>query len=265
MNTISQALLQSFIDGPLLIGDLPEAPTFPYQQLALPINSPELNTKQKLGHLCEDAFALLIAASTKYELLEQNLQLQKDVHTTVGELDFLLREKSSGQLIHLELATKFYLSVETEDDLKLPGPDPRDNFFKKLEHLRSHQLVLSTKFRSALPEVYRKEPIQSQQLMYGCLFDHVTSQQAASASFINPLCRRGRWLGIDECEAHFSPQTQFQRIPKSLWPASPSELADEDLEPWTPQCAVDRCVMVRIIHEPIPYFITPSNWPIGHS
>ena len=57
MTTASQALLQSFIEGPLLVADLPEAATFPFNELSLPDYDSSLNPDQKLGHLCEDAIA----------------------------------------------------------------------------------------------------------------------------------------------------------------------------------------------------------------
>jgi len=152
MTTASQALLQSFIEGPLLVADLPEAATFPFNELSLPDYDSSLNPDQKLGHLCEDAIATLLDASTTFELLVRNLQVQADIHTTVGELDFLIRDLKSGQLI------------------------------------------------------------------YGCLFDNISSSEPATAEFINPHCRRGQWLTIKECPDHFPKDTHFQIIPKHLWP-----------------------------------------------
>ena len=261
MTSPIQALLQSFIEGPHLIGDLPEANAFHYGDLSLPDSITELNSNQKLGHLCEDAFAVLVESSPQYELLTQNLQVQTDTHTTVGELDFLLRDLGNGQLIHLELATKFYLAVETENGLALPGPDARDNYFNKLQHLRNHQLKLTQKHRDALPEPYRNESILNRQLIYGCLFDHIHAAAPANPEFINPHCRRGCWLGIDECNEHFPQGTHFQIIPKPLWPVPPQLIQDIPLETWEPETSIDRCIMVRVKDDPILYFITPANYP----
>lgn len=261
MTTISKSLLQSFLDSPLLVDDLPEAPTFPYSDLRFPETFMELNTNQKLGHLCEDAFALLVKASDKYKLVAQNLQIQTDIHTTVGELDFLIRDLTCGQLIHLELANKFYLAAETDEGLKLPGPDARDNYFKKLKHLRDRQLTLTQVHHDALPEEYRNVSIVSRQLIYGCLFDHIQTTQSASAEFINPHCRRGRWLTIEECADHFPQNTHFQIIPKPLWPVPLDILNNIPLETWTLTTTINRCVMLRIKGETVPYFVTPTSWP----
>jgi len=97
----------SLLEGPLLVGDLPEARVFSRKNWLPRVPKTALNLEQKLGHLYEDALALVLGE----DLLEQNLQLRKDIHTTVGELDFLLCSKNDGPLIHLELATKFYLAV----------------------------------------------------------------------------------------------------------------------------------------------------------
>ena len=260
MIEILPALLQSLIQGPLLLSDLPEASAFPYQKLSLPNQITPLNFEQKLGHLYEDALAQLLESSPKYDLLAKNLQIQKDQHQTLGELDFLLRDLATGQLIHLELATKFYLAVPGKDGLALPGPDARDNYFKKISRLRSHQLQLPTLFKEHLPSEFRDEPILTQHLVYGCLFDHLDSNSPASPDFLNPDCRRGHWLSIDELPSHFG-NSNFQIIPKPLWPVPLDLLRNIPLDSWSPNTSVDRCVMLRIDDHPVPFFVTPSGYP----
>jgi len=95
----SAALLQSLLNGNLLINDLPEAVSFDRALLQMPREIPLLNSQQKLGHLYEDALAVLLRESPQLDLLAQNLQVQKDAHHTLGELDFLIRERDGGRLI----------------------------------------------------------------------------------------------------------------------------------------------------------------------
>lgn len=283
MTSTERALFQSLVHGPLLVGDLPEAVTFPYHQLAVPTgleaDRPGLNLNQKLGHLYESALAVLLEASPRYDLIAQNLQLQKDAHTTVGELDFLLRDLSDGRLVHLELATKFYLAVRTEAGLKLPGPDARDNYFRKIQRLREHQLVLADKHRDVLAEAYRDEPIVVRQLIYGCLFERISMHEpgghapATSAErdggvspqrlleYLNPDCRRGRWLSVDQCRDYFSADTELRVIPKTLWPVPLDFLDGIPLERWAPPAQIDRCVMLRVNDETAPYFVAPAGYP----
>lgn len=260
----SSAIYQSLIEGPLLVGDLPEAASFDRDTLGLPddLILPAINLKQKLGHLYEDALANMLRASPRYDLLASNLQIQKDAHTTIGELDFLLRDLESGKRIHLELATKFYLAVQTEDGLTLPGPDARDSYFKKLDRLRAHQLRILAEHEEHLPEVYREsKPTVTQQLLYGCFFDHIDTTQPAEPEFSHPQGRRGRWLTIDEIPNHFPRGTKFQIIPKALWPVPLKNLEKISLENWSPEASLERCLMLRIDREALPHFIAPTGYP----
>lgn len=261
MSSTSHGILQSLVHGPLLVGDLPEAPVFPRTGLTLPGKIPFLKLEQKLGHLYEDALGVVLEASAQFELLAQNLPLRTDVHTTVGELDFLVRDLECDQLIHLELATKFYLAVETEDGLELPGPDARDNYFRKLHRLRSHQLRLTSNYRACLPEAFRDESIVTRQLVYGCLFDHIHPTTPAVPEFSDPGCRRGRWLSVDECADHFPSKTVLHVIPKALWPVPLEFLNEAALERWVPSVTMDRCVMVRVDGDLVPHFVAPSGYP----
>lgn len=254
-------MLQSLIEGPLLVGDLPEAPAFPHGELRLPETIPELRFDQKLGHLYEDALAILLDGSDRYDLLERNLQLQLDRHTTVGELDFLIRDLDSGTLIHLELATKFYLSLRKGETVLLPGPDPRDHYFRKLDRLRSHQLRLIARHRNHLPARWRDQAIETRHLIYGCLFDHVDDPEPFLPASLNPRCRRGKWLRFHEIPAHFPGGVTFEIIPKALWPVSPEALPGLSLEAWEAAREPERCLMVRVPSSEIPYFITPDRYP----
>ena len=286
MTSIEHALFRSLVEGPLLVGDLPEAETFPYRDLSIPAtvsSDARLNLQQKLGHLYESALAVVLEASPRFDVLACNLRIQKDAHTTIGELDFLLRDLSNDdQLIHLELATKLYLAVPTGEGegkglgFTLPGPDARDNYFRKIQRLREHQLILADKHRATLPAEFRDQPIVARQLIYGCLFDpvpvddHVRPRvppvpldepQFASPEFLNPQCRRGRWLTIDQCSEHPPSETEFHIVPKTLWPVPLEFLEGFPLERWTPQTPVDRCVMLRVNDDTVPYFVAPSGYP----
>lgn len=259
--SITIALLKSILDGPLLIGDLPESNSFCRSKLEFPTTIPNLNLHQKLGHLFEDALAVLIVASDRLELLEQNLQLRDENLKTVGEVDFLLNDNSTQALIHLELATKFYLAVDTDSGIALPGPDARDNYYRKLARMRDHQLGLPVKFHSCLPQKYKDTPIETQQLVFGCLFDHIDAGETFTPDFVVDNCRRGKWLHQRDCARYFPQESKFELIPKSLWPSPFELLNDIALEPWIPNQQIDRCLMVRVNGESTPFFIAPTGYP----
>ena len=228
--------------------------------LVAPAVSVELNFDQKLGHLYEDALAAVFASSPSIELLEQNLQIQESIHSTVGELDFLIRD-ANGTLTHLELATKFYLAVKTDSGIVFPGPDSRDNYDRKIQRLLSHQLTLTERHKANLPPAYRDEEIIVKQLIYGCLFDHISEVDLSCPEFSNPECRRGKWLHRSELADHFSNDSQFDLIPKHLWPVPIEFLKTISLKKWQPDEFVDRCVMLRINGHACPYFVAPDDYP----
>ena len=258
--TISDAIFQSLLASPLFVGDLPGATRFGRQGLVAPAVSVELNFDQKLGHLYEDALAAVFASSPTIELVEQNLQIQESIHSTVGELDFLIRD-ANGTLTHLELATKFYLAVKTEDGIVFPGPDARDNYDRKIQRLLSHQLTLTERHKANLPPAYRDEEITVKQLIYGCLFDHISEVDLSSPEFSNPQCRRGKWLHQAELANHFPNDSQFFLIPKHFWPVPIEFLKTIPLEKWQRTTFVDRCVMLRINGHACPYFVAPDEYP----
>jgi hypothetical protein len=260
-NSVSNALFRSLIETPPLMLDLPEGAAFASGTLVLAEGQSPLDLEQKLGYLYEDALGMMLEFSPRYEPLGRGIQIRKEAGHTLGELDFLVRDLTSGRLIHLELAVKFYLAVETENGFLLPGPDSRDNYSRKLEKMRSHQLVLVRKFRELLPEQFRNAEIVVQQLVHGCIFNHVNASKPVEVEFLNPNGRRGEWLHVGECAQHFGKNMELEIIPKPLWPV-PLELLDGmELEKWKPDEKLDRCVMVRSGGGNLPYFIAPNGYP----
>ena len=259
--TPADALVQSLLVSPLLVGDLPNAARFDRALLDAPgLVVGELNFDQKLGHLYEDAMASLLVSSPRVELVEKNLQLQRGKHSTVGELDFLIRA-ADGLLIHLELATKFYLAVKLGDEVSYPGPDSRDNYDRKIDRLLSHQLTLVKRYKDCLPLEYRDSDIVVRQLIYGCLFDHVSEADLSRPRFCTRDCRRGKWLHRSELAEWFSGETVFEFVPKSLWPVPFNLLERLALERWDPAAPVERCQMIRVAGQDGAFFVAPDEFP----
>ena len=258
--TPANALVQSLLVSPLLVGDLPNATRFDRALLGSPDFVSELDFDQKLGHLYEDALASLLVSSPGVELVEKNLQLQQNKHSTVGELDFLIR-MPDGLLVHLELATKFYLAVKTGDGFVYPGPDSRDNYDRKLDRLLSHQLTLVQRYKDCLPPEYRDSDIVVRQLIYGCLFDHIVQTDLSMPRFCNRDCRRGKWLHRSELAEWFSGETVFELVPKSLWPVPFKLLEGLALEHWDPAVPVERCQMVRVVGQDGAFFVATDDFP----
>ena len=104
----------------------------------------ELPDNLRLGHLVERIVAGLINVSDQYQILHENFQLIENGNT-LGELDFILLEQATEQVIHLEMAYKFYLldpSYSKDQNKNWIGPNRNDSLIQKLEKLEHKQFPL---------------------------------------------------------------------------------------------------------------------------
>lgn len=266
--TNSQALMQSLRTAPLLGGDLPQAPCFDRVLFGELPKDITLNFEQKLGRIYEEALGTLIEASPALRLLAANVQIFNAEGQTIGELDYLLRDQS-GQALHLELAVKFYLAIEERDgSWRYPGPNATDNWQRKLERLKTHQLALSQtpEAKELLKSEFDIDEIKARQLIYGCLFFHVHGTRAPLPEGVAKNCRTGRWLRVSEWDSTFDNDMQPLIIPKTLWPVPPSpELLplyknagrDELIN-----AARENCTMFTFENSPDVWFLAPDDWAL---
>jgi len=94
----------------------------------------------RLGRYAEDLLQFWLAApdNPEFEQIASHVPLREN-GITLGEPDFLVRERASGKLWHIELALKFYLGTADQQWL---GPNRQDSLARKLDHLCRHQLPL---------------------------------------------------------------------------------------------------------------------------
>jgi hypothetical protein len=89
------------------------------------------------------SFWLAHPDNPRYALVTANLPV-RDHGITLGELDYLVRDKRDGALTHWELAVKFYLGrPEADVDQQWLGPGLHDRLDIKRDHLCQQQLQLS--------------------------------------------------------------------------------------------------------------------------
>lgn len=260
----TQALLECLRNSPLLVDNLPEAVCFDRGKFSENEDVPDLNYAQKLGHLYEDALEFLLRHSDGLELLGKSIQIFSDERITLGELDYLLNDVTTGEFVHLELAVKFYLVRYDDGVPSFPGPDPRDNWLNKLERLRQHQLKLTEipAAKKLLLEEYEITEITTQQLIYGKLFDHYRSIEQPCPAAMHPDCQRGTWKYLGEWIKD-SKEEEVTIIPKHLWPVVLEDLCDS-LTPISREDfiveASERCTMIWDDESNDTQFIAPDNW-----
>ena len=149
-----------------------------------------LNTlkSRRLGLRFEALIFFWLSMSPNYAILLQNKQLITQ-EKTLGEIDFIIKDLRSLELIHLEVAVKFYLGTEDlSDPYRWFGTTVSDQLGKKVDHLKQHQTQLSTKYPEHFPF-----PIDTRYcLLKGRLFYPDDSNTVPKGIAKHHL--KGRWL-----------------------------------------------------------------------
>lgn len=153
------------------------------------------------GRKMETLFSHYLRQSGRFELILENFQLIKD-QITIGEIDFMLKELSTGRILHLEMACKFYLYRDglSQDPLSSwIGPNGRDRLIDKIAKLRErqfpllhHPLMASTLEKLAISP----NDIHQQLFMPGFLF--TPKNQVVNEPLLNPASICGHWLSAAE-------------------------------------------------------------------
>ncbi|AWG22975.1 hypothetical protein FFWV33_16295 [Flavobacterium faecale] len=137
--------IASIIEADILDFSVTGVPSFDLSALDLPTALDfDLPTNLRLGHLVEKAVSKLIQSSSIFALLHENIQIIED-KKTIGELDFIIENKQTQELVHLELAYKFYLldpTLSTETIHNWIGPNRNDSLSEKLNKLKTKQFPL---------------------------------------------------------------------------------------------------------------------------
>lgn len=95
-----------------------------------------------LGKRFERLLSFWFKHSKHWDLIWEGKQFVDD-KTTIGEIDFLVRELQSDELMHIEVACKFYLSSENSSNwASWLGPNAKDCFADKMIKFE-RQLALS--------------------------------------------------------------------------------------------------------------------------
>jgi|TARA_R100000935_G_scaffold58748_2_gene97490 uncharacterized protein len=148
---------------------------------------------RRLGLHFENLVAAVLQHSQRYRLVARNVPLRVN-GKTLGELDMLVEDRDTGELMHWELALKFYLGLPGEPaERAWPGTDPRDQLATKIRHLHDRQLarcddpVVTTLLAEQGWRVSRK-----MLLTRGRLFH--TERETALPKETNPSHQRGSWL-----------------------------------------------------------------------
>lgn len=243
---------------------------------------------RRLGLYFESLWHFFLESDPGAVLLAHNLPV-RDGGRTVGEFDCLYHCQTSGQIVHLELAVKFYLHAGTgsggSDDRRADwlGPGRRDRLDRKLNHLATHQTRLADHAAAQhLMEARGLMPGRREVAVKGRLFRR-PNQQCVPPHGFNPANALNDWVHIHALNTlDIDRNARFLSIlPRQHWLsplvfASPSQgdMPTELMPAEGPDGlhAVEERVAVR--NSPVlvasldadrrelrRFFVTPTDWP----
>lgn len=180
----------------------------------------------RLGHQMEYVFKQLVEHSGAYEMLLHNLPI-KDGNRTIGEIDFVLRDAQTAELIHIELTYKFYIiNPEISEPIhQLMGPNRRDMFFTKMEKIKNNQFQLlhSEEGSKALYNNNIDHDKISHQACYKAQLFEPYGSIPVNIRPLNTECFTGYWLRFEDFKTADFKSYEFYIPYKSQWVIAPHE------------------------------------------
>ena len=183
---------------------------------------PARSNFKRLGFYAEALYHAFCAHHNHIDVIAHNIQIKHaQSDATKGELDFLLER--DDELIHLEMAVKFYL-YDHQQQLFI-GPNTKDGLDKKLRRMATHQLALSsTDEGKAVVHELGYNSTCTELLLKGVLFHHWRQPppyQTVYKDFeINPMAEWGVWVRLSEWNTFresLANNRTLRAIPKIAW------------------------------------------------
>lgn len=226
---------RAFVNCPVLW----QSPSSPLPLFSLPWREYDLAEEEVsvaenvvFGKKMESFFSHAIYKSERYEMLAENVQIISD-KVTLGELDFLLRDKETEQLIHVELACKFYLYDERRagqnEYSAWVGPNQNDFLDRKIEKLKTKQLPLlhHPECRKWLvSELNITDTAQIIQQVYFPANLYLPFGKTDIPGNINTEAIKGFWLRPDVLKTRDFKSSKFFLTTKTDWLLEPTENTD---------------------------------------
>lgn len=150
-----------------------------------------------LGKRVEYFFEYLINTNDRYTMIKKNIQIIHNKNT-LGELDYILEDKTNKEYLHIELIYKYYVFLEKEKNevLACMGPNFDDSLQKRLVKLKNKQLPLLYKKESkAYLENIDIKRIKQKLCFKGNIFLEKNKEEK-DLGICNALCIKGSYTNI---------------------------------------------------------------------
>ena len=179
----------------------------------------------RLGHKMEYAFEQLLEHTPNWQTIAKNLVV-RDKRISIGELDFLLNNMETKEILHVELAYKFYIiNPEISEPIhRLMGPNKRDMFYTKLDKLKEKQfpLLYSELLTKKLENLAVRCSSSKQEV---CLKAQLFVPYKTENITIRPLnknCIAGSWIRFEDFNSKEFKSWEYYIPFKDEWVINPS-------------------------------------------
>lgn len=220
--------IKGFLNTPALWqGKLFEVDQFNFLKMNLDDFCPQAIPQNiRLGHQVEHIFYQLLHHDKTYEILLFNQAIKNEIRT-LGEIDFILKDTVSKEIIHIELTYKFYIiDLTIEDKIhQLIGPNKRDSFYDKIEKIKNKQFKLLHTKEAANLLHNNKIAIKknsSKTVFKAQLFKPYKANNLNIAPFNND-CICGYWLRMRDFDTLEFNSQHFYLPSKKEWIIAPHE------------------------------------------
>jgi hypothetical protein len=180
----------------------------------------------RLGHQVEHIFRQLLDHGKIYEILLFNQPI-KNENRTIGEIDFIVKDHHSQQVIHIELTYKFYIINDQikEKIHQLIGPNKKDNFYQKIQKIKQQQFKL-IQSKEAI-NLFKSKSIDEKNIISKAFFKAQLflpyMSNDINISPFNSACICGFWLGLEDFETTDFYEQLYYFPTKKEWIIAPHE------------------------------------------
>lgn len=154
---------------------------------------------KRLGHYFECLYAFFLEELLGWPVLLHNQPVRDARGRTLGELDFIVRNRDTGAAEHHELAVKYYLGCPEPEGVRWYGPDARDRLDLKRERMLHHQARMTERpeTQELLAQRNIQGPLAARIVMPGNLF-YPPAPELSPPQYVNPAHEGGYWLRLPE-------------------------------------------------------------------
>ncbi|MCK5907305.1 MAG: DUF1853 family protein, partial [Flavobacteriales bacterium] len=183
----------------------------------------------RLGRYFENLLLFYFNFHPNIEVIEFGKQIFSGKRT-IGEMDFILKNISTGQIVHLETALKYFAKEKDRTNFhSYICPNGSRTFGEKIDKIFSKQLKITEtpeamEFLKSI-DVY---PVKSFHFIKGTLFYHPDEADAVINERLNPLHLKGWWIYYKEIES-LSNNSKYKLVHKLKWLSPEIEINDDKL------------------------------------